>query len=56
MEPDLITQTLLQISGYGHPATLTTIPPQQYWKWDTEKISLLTEEELTNLIQLIAWN
>jgi len=47
MEPDPITQGMLQMDGYGSV--------EYTWIWNKERIRELNEKELLNLIDQIAW-
>lgn len=46
---------ILNMNGYGNPIILSSIPPQESWQWNREKIMKLTDEELMKLINHIAW-
>lgn len=56
MEPDNITQGILQMSGWGKASSFgSTFSVEYFWDWNKARILASNEEDLMSLIKQIAW-
>lgn len=56
MTPDNITQSILQMNGWGKASSFgSTFSVEYFWDWNKEKILALDEDGVNTLIKDIVW-
>lgn len=56
MEPDTVTQSILQMNNWGKASSFgSTFSVEYFWDWNKERIRAADEHDIDNLIKDIVW-